>query len=310
MADHTNYVLSCCSTCDLSEKHLRKRDISYIYFNYYLNDVPYKDDFGHSNTPTEIYNRMLAGEPAKTSQVSVGDYVEHFRSILSEGKDVLHVCLSSGISGTYNSALDARTYLMREFPDRDIAIVDSLCASAGYGLLMDKLADLRDEGKPMNDVLDFIYANRLLVNTRFFVSDLKFLVMGGRVSKASGAIGGLLKICPILQLDVDGKLSTLEKVRTKKRAIKRIVDIMEEHAQGGAAYNGKCYIAQTECLEDARAVADEIEDRFPNLAEPVSIYDVGATIGCHLGPGAVVVNFWGDRRLDNAPRTTGKPKRK
>ena len=296
MADHTNYVLSCCSSADVSEKYLQDRNIAYVYFNYYLDDVPCKDDFGKTNSPTELYSKMIAGSSVKTSQVSVGEYVEHFRKILDQGKDILHVCLSSGISGTYNSAMDARTYLARDYPDRDIAIVDSLTASTGYGLLMDKLADLRDEGKSLDELLDFLHANKSNQNTWFFVSDLKFLVMGGRVSKAAGVIGGMLKICPILRIDLDGKLQTVEKVRTKKRAIKYIVDKMEEHAEGHLGYSGKCFIGQSECFEDAKAVADEIEARFPQLDGKVQIFDIGATIGCHLGPGAVVLNFWGDRK--------------
>lgn len=297
MADHTNYVLSCCSSSDLSEKYLTERDIECVYFNYMLDGEPCKDDFGKTNSPTELYSKMLAGSTVNTSQVSVGEYVEHFRKILDQGKDVLHICLSSGLSGTYHSALDARTYLMRDYPDRDIAIVDSLSGSAGYGLIVAKCADLRDEGKALDEVLDFLHANITNQQTWLFVSDLTFLVKGGRISKASGVLGGMLKICPIIRIDVDGKLQTHEKIRTKKKAISYIVDRMVENAGNGLEYADRCFISQSECFEDARAVADEVVARFPNLKGNVEIFDIGATIGCHLGPGAVVLNFWGNRKM-------------
>ena len=303
MADHTNYVISCEASCDLSEKYLKEHDVEYVYFNYYLDDEPCKDDFGKTNSPTQLYSKMLAGSSVKTSQVSVGEYVEHFRTILSQGKDIIHVCLASALSGTYNSALDARTYLQREYPDRDIAIVDSCSGSVGYGMVVAKCAELRDQGASLDKVLDWLNANKWNVQTWLYVSDLKFLVMGGRVSKAAGAIGGLLKICPTLRLDINGGLVTMDKVRTKKRAMKYVVDRMVEHADGGPEYADACFISQAECFEDAQAVAKELEARFPNLAGKIQIFDIGATIGCHLGPGSVVLSFWGDRRKDNSVTT-------
>ncbi|MBQ6394784.1 MAG: DegV family protein [Atopobiaceae bacterium] len=295
MADHTNYAISCCASCDLSEKYLTDRNIEYVYFNYFLDEVPCKDDFGKTNSPTQLYSKMLAGSNVKTSQVSVGEYVEHFRRILSQGKDVLHICLAGALSGTYNSALDARTYLQREFPERDIAIVDSCSGSVGYGMVVAKCADLRDEGYSLDKVLDWLNANKWNQQTWLYVSDLTFLVKGGRVSKAAGIIGGMLKICPTLRLDINGGIVTMEKVRTKKRAIKYVVDRMADHVED-PDYDGDVFIAHAECFEDAQTVAKEIESRFPKTAGRIHIFDIGATIGVHLGPGSVVLSFWGDRK--------------
>ena len=127
----SDFVLSCCSTVDLAEKTLEARDIKYVYFNYELDGKPCKDDFGRTNSPAELYAKMLAGADAKTSQVSTGDYVEHFEKFLSQGLDVLHATLSSGISGTYNSAVAAKNLLAEKYPERKIVIIDSLAASDG-----------------------------------------------------------------------------------------------------------------------------------------------------------------------------------
>ena len=132
----------------------------------------------------------------------------------------------------------------------------------------------------------------------FFSTDLTFFIRGGRISKASGFIGTMLNICPLLNVNRLGQLIPREKVRTKKKVIKRIVEKMEEHAEGGVEYSGKCYICHSLCEEDARAVADLVEERFPKLTGSVEIYPIGATIGSHTGPGTVALFFWGDERVD------------
>lgn len=294
----SEFVLSCCSTADLSADHFAARGIQYVPFHFHLNGKEYDDDLGQSISYPEFYAAMAAGGETSTSQVNVREYLNHFEKFLSEGKDVLHVCLSSGISGVLNSAMIAKADLEERYPERKILIVDSLGASSGYGLLMDRLADLRDEGKPLEEVYDFAMKNRLKVHHWFFSTDLTFYVRGGRISKASGAIGGLLGICPLLNMDNEGRLIPRFKIRTKKKVIKKIVDQMEENAEGGLSYSGKCYISQSACYDDARAVADLIEERFPNLNGKVEINNIGTTIGSHTGPGTVALFFWGKERVD------------
>lgn len=292
----SGFVLSCCSTVDLTAEALEARDIKYVYFNYELDGKPCKDDFGRTNSPSELYKRMLAGAGAKTSQVSTGDYVEHFEKFLSQGLDVLHATLSSGISGTYNSAVAAQRLLAEKYPERKVVIVDSLAASAGYGLFVDRLADLRDEGMGIDELAAWGLEHRLEVQHWFFSTDLTFFIRGGRISKAAGVVGGLLKICPMMDVEPDGSLAVKEKIRTKQRAIKRDLQLMEELAQGGLDYSGKVFISNSECADDARAVASEIEAAFKKIDGPVRINDIGATIGCHTGPGTVALFFWGKPR--------------
>ena len=293
-----NYILSCCSTADLTEEHFLKRNISYICFHYELDGVQYMDDLGKSMPFDQFYAAMTNGADTKTSQINVDEFIEYFEPFLKDGKDILHLSLSSGISGVVNSAMVARDTLSEKYPDRKIYILDSLAASSGYGLLMDKLADLRDEGMGIDELYEWATANRLRLNHWFFSTDLTFFIKGGRVSKTAGFVGGMLNICPLLNVDFQGRLIPRFKIRTKRKVIQTIVDKMEECIEEGRDYNGKCYISQSACYEDARAVADLVEERFPNLNGKVLINSIGTTIGAHTGPGTVALFFWGKERVD------------
>lgn len=291
-----NYIISCCSTADLSEEHFLQRGIHFICFHYMLDDITYTDDLGKSIPFDQFYKKMEDGAMTKTSQVNADEFTEYFRSFLEKGQDILHLTLSSGISGVYNSACIARDMLSEEFPERKIYIVDSLAASSGFGLLMDALADKRDEGMDIDTLYQWTQNNLLQLNHWFFSSDLTFYIRGGRISKASGTIGNMLNICPLLNVNNEGKLIVREKVRTKRKVIKQIVAKMEENARDGLDYDGKCYISQSACYEDARAVADLIESKFPKLNGKVAIYNIGTVIGSHTGPGTVALFFWGKER--------------
>lgn len=293
-----NYVISCCSTADLSQEHFEAIDVKYICFHFELDGVQYEDNLGKSIPFDEFYSRMANGADTKTSQVNAEEFEAYFRSFLEKGQDILHISLSSGISGVINSAYIAKETLQEEFPDRKIYIVDSLAASSGYGLLMDKLSELRAQGKTIDEVRDFAEANKLNVHHWFFTSDLTFFIKGGRVTKTAGFIGSVLNICPLLNVDYEGKLIPRAKIRTKKKVIQAIVDRMEECAEDGLDYSGKCYISQSACYEDARAVADLVEQRFPKLNGKVEINHIGTTIGSHTGPGTVALFFWGKKRVD------------
>ena len=294
----SNYILSCCSTADLSKEHFEKREIHYICFHFMLDDITYPDDLGQSIPFPEFYQKMADGAMTKTSQVNADEFVEYFRPFLQEGKDIIHFTLSSGISGVYNSACIAKDMLSEEFPDRKIYIIDSLAASSGYGLLMDALADKRDEGLDIDALKDWATQHLLNLNHWFFSGDLTFFIRGGRISKTAGTIGNMLNICPLMNVNNEGKLIVREKVRSKKKVIKAIVGKMEELARDGLNYNGKCYICHSACYEDARAVADLVESKFPNLDGNIEINNIGTVIGSHTGPGTVALFFWGQERTE------------
>lgn len=290
------YVISCCSTADLTQEHFSSRDIHYVCFHYELDGVPYADDLGKSMPFEQFYQAMADGAMTKTSQINVEEFMAYFEPFLQEGRDILHVCLSSGLSGVMNSAMIAKNALEERYPERRICLVDSLGASSGYGLIMDKLADLRDEGMNLEELYEWACTHRLEMHHWFFSTDLTFYIRGGRISKAAGAIGTILNVCPLLNMDRLGRLTPREKIRTKRKVIRAIVERMEACAQGGLDYAGKCYISHSACYEDARQVASLVEQRFPKLAGPVEIYSIGTTIGSHTGPGTVALFFWGKTR--------------
>ena len=195
-----------------------------------------------------------------------------------------------------NSACIARIFSPKNIQTAKSILLIHWTASAGYGLLMDRLADLRDDGMTIDELRDWAEANKLHLRHWFFSSDLTFFIKGGRVSKSAGTIGNLLNICPLLDVNSEGKLIPRFKIRGKRKVIREIVAKMEEDAENGLDYNGKCFISQSACYEDAKAVADLIEARFPNLNGKVVINNIGTTIGSHTGPGTVALFFWGSER--------------
>lgn len=292
----SDYILSCCSTADLTDEIFKEKQIHYICFHFELDGKEYEDDLGKSLPYEELYRRMSAGGKTKTSQVNSSEFIAHFEPFLEQGKDILHVCLSSGISGVINSANIAKETLEEKYPDRKIYIVDSFGASAGYGLLIDTLADLRNAGMSIEELYEWANNHAKNVQHWFFSTDLTFFVRGGRVSPAAGFIGGALNICPLLNVDNKGCLTPKHKIRTKKKVIQTIVNKMLENADDNENYAGKVFISHSVCYEDAKAVADLVVEKFPKLPNTPQIFNIGSTIGSHTGPGTVALFFFGGDR--------------
>ena len=293
-----SYVLSCCSVVDLSPEYMSARNISFVPLHYFINGQEYSDDMGVTLSSADFYQAMRDGAEVSTSQVNVDEFTRYFETFLANGQDVIHLALSSGLSGSYNSARIAAELLTEKYPDRKLYVVDSLAASAGDGLLIDTLADHRDNGESIDDLYRWIEENKNKMHHWFTASDLTWFVKGGRVTKAAGWFGTVLKICPVLNVDFMGRLIPRFKIRGKQNALKELVNQMKEHATDGKNYSGKCFISNSACYEDARTVADEIEAYFPHLNGKVQIYNIGTTIGCHTGPGTVALFFWGTERTN------------
>jgi DegV family protein with EDD domain len=294
----SNYVITCCSTADMPESFFSERHIPFVCFHYTIDGKQYPDDLGKTMPFKEFYDIMRTGVQPTTSQVNVDEYLGFFEPYLKNGQDVLHVSLSSGISGAYNSACVAREQLALRYPDRKIEIVDSLGASSGFGMLMDMLADVRDGGASFEEAHAWAEENKLTIHHWFYSSDLTFYIKGGRISKTAGMLGTLLGICPLLNMDAAGHLIPREKIRSKKKVIREIVDRMKQHALGGQDYNGKCFISNSDCMEDAQTVAALVEEAFPRLNGKVLINSVGTVIGSHTGPGTLALFFVGEKRTD------------
>lgn len=294
----SKYILTCCSTADLSEEHFKSIEVPFASFTFEMDGKQYVDDLGKSIPFDVFYKKVGEGANVKTSQVNAKQFEEFFEKYLKDGYDILHVCLSSGISGVINSANMAKETLKSKFPDRKILILDSLAASSGYGLLIDVMAEKRKGGMSIDELYDWGMENRLNVHHWFFTSDLTCFIRGGRVSKTAGFVGQMLSICPLLNVDFEGKLQAREKVRGKKHVMEKTLEKMIEHASGGTNYGGKCYISNSSCYADAKELADMIEDKFKNLNGRVLLNDIGTVIGCHTGPGTVALFFFGDKRVD------------
>lgn len=291
-----NFTLTCCSTADRPKSFFDGRHIPYACFHWNEDGQDHLDDLYQSVSPSDFYAAIKAGATPTTSQVSVGEFVELWEPIVAAGSDVLHVSLSSGLSGAYDAAEMAARQVMEAHPERRVFVVDSLGASSGYGMLVEYLADKRDEGATLDEAYDWAMSHRLNVHHWFFSTDLSSYVRGGRVSRVSGFVGTALKICPVLNMNDEGKLIPRDKIRTKAKAAKDMVERMEQHAQGGRAYDGKCMISMSACREDAEHVRSLIEQAFPALAGKVQINDIGTVIGSHTGPGTVALFFMGDER--------------
>lgn len=296
MPEKSNYIISCCSTADMPASFFEERDIPYACFHYSIDGVEYPDDLGKTISFEDFYEKIAAGALPVTSQVNTQQYIDMFEPLLKQGKDILHISLSSGISGSYNSAKAAQSQLSDKYPERKLLVVDSLAASSGYGMLVDAAWELRSKGGSIDEVFDWLEENKLHLHHWFLTTDLRHYRRGGRISASSAVLGMLLNICPLMDVNDEGKLTVREKVRGKKRVLVEIVNKMEQFARDKTDYSGKCFISHSACYEDAQTVANLIEDIFPRLDGRVQINSVGAVIGSHTGPGTVALYFWGNKR--------------
>ncbi len=292
----SDYIISACSTADLTKEQFEKYDVKYVCFHFNIDSDTYPDDLGESISFHDFYEKMRNGADTSTSQVNPEQYIEFFTQFLDEGKDVLHLTLSSGISGSYNSAMIAKDELEEKYPDRKIYIIDSLAAASGYGMLMQEISEKRAAGMEIDELAAWVEENKLRINHWVMVSDLKWLVKGGRVSKVSGVLGSMLNICPIIDVNNEGRLIPRDKVRTKRKAISKLVDMMVENVDNGTDYDGKCYIGNSDCAEDAETLKTMLEEKFPNLKGKIIINSIGTVIGSHTGPGTMALFFWGNVR--------------
>ncbi|MEA4946759.1 MAG: DegV family protein [Oscillospiraceae bacterium] len=293
-----DFILSCDSPADLTAEYYVRRKMHCLGYSYSLGGRDYIDDLGVTMPYAKLFADMAAGADAKTAPPNMEDFQAYFRPFLAQGRDVLHVCVSSGLTGVMTSANLAREALLEEFPGRRIYLVDSLGASRGLGLLMDRLADLRDEGEGIEAVYAWAEEHKLNVHHWLYSTDLTFYVRGGRITKSAGWFGTLLNICPLMTVDSTGHLVPRKKCRGKNAVMKELVKRMAENAEGGADYCGKVFMCNAACLPEATQVAAMVEAAFPRMDGPVRLESIGPVIGSHTGPGTVALFFFGKKRAD------------
>lgn len=237
---------------------------------------------------------MREGKMPTTSQVNPEEAKDYFKEFIKEDKEILYLAFSSGLSGTYNSAKLAAEEVMEENPDCRIIVIDTLCASLGEGLIVHKAVCMRDEGKSMDEVADWVNTHLQNLVHVFTVDDLYHLYRGGRVSKTTAFIGTLAGIKPKLHVDEEGHLILIGKVRGRKKSLTALVDYMEEKMGTFQAENDIVFISHGDALEDAEFVRDQVEERFG--IKNFLINNIGPTIGAHSGPGTIALFFMGEER--------------
>lgn len=290
------FILSCESTVDMPYDYINSRNIPVLFYYYIVDGQEYMDDMGRNpEALPHFYEFLKNGKIPSTSQLNEFQYEEFFEELLKKG-DVLHIAFGSGMTGSVFNAEKAARNLREKYPDRKLIVIDSLCSSSGYGLLVESAADMRDQGCSIEDVEYWIMQNRKHVHHQFFSTDLKYFRHSGRISGPAAMLGAVLNICPIMRLDEGGHIIAYDKVRGRKKAIDRTVKTMAEHAKDGDEYFGKCCICHSDCLENAEKLKKAILAHFPKIEKDIKIYDIGTIIASHCGPGTVAVFFFGDER--------------
>ncbi len=289
------FKITCCTTVDMPLEFFEQRGIYTFMLKFLLNGQLYNDDCGQTVSHKAFYEAIAKGAMPTTSQLNPIDYYTGFEKLLQEGYDILHFSLSSGISGTYQSAMEAKKQLETKYPERKIVVIDSLSASSGSGLLLTIASDMQQNGESMEAIATWAEANKTNVNHLFFSTDLSHLKRGGRISPAAAAIAGILNICPLLMVDIEGHLVPCEKIRGIKKCIKTTVQKMLQSAENGKDYNGYCYISHSNSLDIATELKQQILENFPNIKE-IPLFPIGMVIGSHTGPGTVALYFMGKQR--------------
>ncbi len=285
----SEFIITADSTVDLPKEFLEEKNVPIVSLSYIVDGTTYKD--GEGLTSKEFYDKIREGAMPTTSQVNPEQARDLFEPILKEGKDLLHIAFTSGLSGTYNSCRIAAEELSEEYPDRKIVVVDSLCAASGGGMLLYKALELKEQGKSLDEVATWVEENKLHVCHDVTVDDLFHLHRGGRVSKTSAVVGTIIKIKPIIHVNDEGKLIVIGKERGRKKALQTLVERMEEKSQGYE--NDIVMITHGDALEDAEYVKGLIEEKFG--ITNIMINPLGTVIGSHTGPGVIALFYMGNR---------------
>lgn len=288
------YVIISDSTTDLSAEYVAKNNVEIIPLRFTIDGQEYSNFLdGRELGFQEFYDKMRNESMSTTSQLNSEDIINKYRPFLEEGFDILGIGFSSGLSGTFNSMRIAVEILREEFKDRQIEIIDSLCASMGEGLLVDYAVKYRNEGLSLKENYEKLLELRQKLNHWFTVSDIDLLHRGGRVSGVAAFMAKTIKINPVLHVDAEGHLIPRIKKIGRKSALKELVNQMEKMMD--QSINQTVFISHGDCLEDAQFVADLVKKQF-ECVKRIEINFIGPVIGSHSGPGTVALFFIGFQR--------------
>lgn len=286
------YLISTDTTADLTDDFVRENSID-IHTLFYAfgeqlygprNEMPVK----------EFYTRMRNGEMPTTMACNPEDVAKIFKKRVAEGYDILHIAFSSALSSSYNNCCIAAREVMEEYPESKIIVIDSLAASMGEGLTVYRAIQLKNEGKSIDEVADYINAHRRNFVHFFTVDDLHHLYRGGRVSKTTAIVGSLAGIKPILHVNDAGQLIPVGKVRGRKKSLLTLVSKIDELMGSYKDETDAIFIGHGDCLEDAEFVASKIREKYNHK---IVINTICPTIGAHSGPGTLALFFMGESRI-------------
>ena len=289
------FVLTCESTTDLPISYLAKRNISALPYTYCVDNVEYVDDMGEFDGRENFYKLLKQGKRPTTSQINTERYKNFFRQHLNQG-DVLHIAFDSHLSNSVFNAYCAAQELKKEFPDRRIVVLDSTCGCLGYGLLVDTLADMRDANASFDQLYDWARDNRNKIHHQFFSTTLSYYRRSGRVSGPAATLGNILHLCPVLRLNKKGQIIAYAKTMGTNKAIAKTIDEIAAHVENGSEYDGKMWIAHSDCKETANTVLERLKAAYPKA--DARLFDIGPVIGSHCGQGTVAIFFVGNERAE------------
>ncbi len=285
------YVIFTDSACDIKPEILREWGVGYDELSFRFGDED-KSYLNFEMSTQEFYEKMKGGSVAKTAAINPDAFTASFDQILKAGKDILYLGFSSGLSTTYNSARIAAESLKDSYPDRKIVVIDTLAASAGQGLLVYLANKKKSEGATLEENAEYVKSLIFKLCHWFTVDDLVYLKRGGRISALSYIVGNAIGIKPVLHVDNEGHLVSVQKVRGRRTAIDTIVKKYEELADDKEG--ATLFISHADCERDVKMFADAIKAKFGNDVDLVT--DVGPVIGAHSGPGTLAVFFIGKER--------------
>lgn len=287
-----DFVITTDITCDLPEEYIEKRNTKLIPLYYCFDDKIYGDE--NTMGPKEFYNRMRGGKTPTTMAANPETAKKYLMNYVNEGYDILHIAFSSALSSTCSVMQNVAKEICEKVPDAKITVVDSLCASMGLGLLVYKAFQMKDAGKSMDEIAQWLEDNKLKMCHIFTVDDLNYLHRGGRVSRTTAIIGNLINVKPVLHVNNEGKLVPIHNVRGRKKSIVSLVDQMEKRLAGYEDMNDIIFISHGDCIEDAEYLASMIRERFGK--DNFMINYICPTIGSHSGPGTLALFFMGNER--------------
>ena len=285
-----DYVITVNSTVDLPKEWLEERHVPVVPLKYTIDGETYTDMEGLS--AKAFFAKLREGKMSVTSQVNPEEAAELLEPYVKDGKDVLHLGFSSGLSGTLNSMRIAGQMLEEKYPEAKVIVIDTLCACLGEGLLLYKALQQKAMGKTIDETAQWVEENKLHICHNVTVDDLNHLHRGGRVSKTTAVLGTLVQIKPIIHMDDNGKLQVIGKERGRKKSLNKIVDMAVEQSKGWD--NDIIMITHGDCIEDAEYVAKLVREKMG--IDNILINNIGTVIGSHTGPGVVAVFCMGDKR--------------